>query len=141
MEMPADSPPIDRGQRAHRSSVTNGTRLFAIAGIDGRSQTSRRFRDLVEVMTIDLGGPDLMSEAKRQLIRRAATLSIMAEAIEADVVRDLGFDILNYGTVCDRLRRILESLGLDRVARLAERPLTLEEITRHIQAQRPQEGS
>jgi hypothetical protein len=114
METAVDTTPIDRSQRAHRSSVSNGSRLFAIAGIDGRSQTSRRFRDLVEVMTIDLGGPDLMSEAKRQLIRRAATLSIMAEAIEADVVRDLGFDILNYGTVCDRLRRIVETLGIER---------------------------
>ena len=124
-KMTPDSPPIDRGPRAHRSSVSNGSRLFAIAGIDGRTQTSRRFRDLVEVMTVDLGGPDLMSEAKRQLIRRAATLSIMAEAIEADVVRDLGFDILNYGTVCDRLRRILESLGLERVAR--DTAVTLEQ--------------
>jgi hypothetical protein len=117
METAVDSPPIDRGQRAHRSSVSNGSRLFAIAGLDGRTQTARRFRDLVEVMTLDLGGADLLSEGQKQLIRRAATLSIMAEAIVADVVRDLGFDILNYGTVCDRLRRICESLGLQRVVK------------------------
>jgi hypothetical protein len=67
-----------------------------------------------------LGGNDLLSEGQRQLIRRAATLSVMAEAVEADVVRDMGFDVLNYGTVCDRLRRILESLGLQRVARTVE---------------------
>jgi hypothetical protein len=104
-------------QRAHRSSVSNGSRLFAIAGLDGRTQTARRFRDLVEAVTADLGGADILSEAQRQLIRRASALSIMAEAVEADLVRDLGLDINNYGMICDRLRRILESLGLARVAR------------------------
>jgi hypothetical protein len=104
-------------QRAHRSSVSNGSRLFAIAGLDGRTQTARRFRDLVEAVTGDVGGADILSEAQRQLIRRASALSIMAEAVEADLVRDLGLDINNYGMICDRLRRILESLGLARVAR------------------------
>lgn len=91
--------------------------MFAVAGIDGRSQTARRFRDLVEIMNNDPGGYDILSEFQKQLIRRAATLSIMAEAVEADVVRDLGFDIMNYGTVCDRLRRIAETLGLRRIPR------------------------
>ena len=117
METAEISPSIAGTQRCHRSSVTNGSRLFAVAGLDGRTQTARRFRDLVEVMTNDLGGADLLSEGQRQLIRRAASLSIMAESIEADLARDLAFDLNNYGMVCDRLRRILESLGLERKAR------------------------
>jgi hypothetical protein len=117
MEMIADSPPSVADQRRHRSSVSNGSRLFAIQGADARTHTGRRFRDLVEQMTADLGGTDLLSEFQRQLIRRAATLSVMAEAIEADVVRDRDFDILDYGTVCDRLRRIAETLGLRRIPR------------------------
>jgi hypothetical protein len=99
---------------AHRSSVTNGTKLFAIAGLDGRTQTARRFRDLIEIWTLDLGGPELLGEGQRQLIRRAASLSIMAESIEADLARDLDFDVAVYGTVCDRLRRICETIGLQR---------------------------
>ena len=117
METATDTQPLTGTQRCHRSSVTNGSRLFAIAGLDGRTQTARRFRDLVEVMTLDLGGADLLSEGQRQLIRRAASLSIMAESIEADLARDLAFDFNDYGMVCDRLRRILESLGLERRAR------------------------
>ncbi len=117
MESTETIPPVASAQRAHRSSVSNGSRLFAVSGIDGRSQTARRFRDLVEIMSGDLGGGDILSEFQKQLIRRAATLSIMAEAVEADVVRDLGFDIMNYGTVCDRLRRIAETLGLRRIPR------------------------
>jgi hypothetical protein len=109
--------PLGNRQRAHRSSVSNGTRLFAVAGLDGRTQTARRFRDLIEVWTLDLGGADMLSEGQRQLIRRAASLSIMAEAAEADLARDMDMDVNTYGMVCDRLRRIVESLGIERVAR------------------------
>ena len=93
METATEIPPIAPNQRAHRSAVSNGTRLFCVDGLDGRSQTARRFRDLVETFGNDLGGQDLLSEGQRQLIRRAATLSIMAEAMEADVCRNMAFDI------------------------------------------------
>jgi hypothetical protein len=109
--------PLAGRQHAHRSSVSNGTRLFAVAGLDGRTQTARRFRDLIEVWTLDLGGAELLSEGQRQLIRRAASLSIMAEAAEADLARDMDMDVNTYGMVCDRLRRIIESLGIERKAR------------------------
>ena len=114
---PQDTAPTPSRQRAHRSSVTSGNRLFAVHTIDGRCQTALRFRDLVEQMTADLGGADLLSEAQRQLVRRAATLSLMAEAAEADVVRDMATDLNSYGMIADRLRRICETLGLERVAR------------------------
>src|SRR3984893_17129866 len=92
---------IDKGgrSRSHRSSVSNGTRLFAISEIDGRTSTARRFRDIIETVTSDLGGKDLLSEAQRQLIRRASALSIMCESVEIDLVRDLPFDVANYLSV------------------------------------------
>jgi hypothetical protein len=104
-------------QRAHRSAVSNGTRLFCVDGLDGRSQTARRFRDLVEGMGNDLGGSDRLSEGQRQLIRRAATLSIMSESVEADFIRNLAFDSEAYGVLCDRLGRCLQRLGLERKPR------------------------
>jgi hypothetical protein len=108
---------IDNRKLKGKSSVTNGRRLFSVDGLDGRSQTVRRFRDLVGAMTADLGGAGLLSEFQRQLIRRAAALSVMAEAVEADLVRDRPFAIVDYGTVCDRLRRLCETLGLQRQSR------------------------
>jgi hypothetical protein len=36
----------------------------------------------------------------------------MAEAAEADLARDMDMDVNTYGMVCDRLRRIIESLGI-----------------------------
>jgi hypothetical protein len=112
-----DSAAIGSRQRAHRSAVSNGTKLFCVDNLDGRSQTARRFRDLVEGMGNDLGGSDRLSEGQRQLIRRAATLSIMSESVEADFIRNLAFDSEAYGVLCDRLGRCLQRLGLERVAR------------------------
>jgi hypothetical protein len=109
--------PLAGRQRAHRSAISNGTRLFCVDGLDGRSQTARRFRDLVEGMGNDLGGSDRLSEGQRQLIRRAATLSIMSESVEADFIRNLAFDSEAYGVLCDRLGRCLQRLGLERKPR------------------------
>jgi hypothetical protein len=117
METATDTTSITGTQRCHRSSVSNGSRLFAVAGLDGRTQTARRFRDLIEEISNDLGGPDRLSEGQRQLIRRAASLSIMAESIEADMARDMAFDVTVYGTIADRLRRLFETIGLERRAK------------------------
>lgn len=110
-------PPVASRQRAHRSAVSNGTRLFCVDGLDGRSQTARRFRDIVETIGNDLGGVDRLSEGQKQLIRRAATLSIMAESMEADAVRNVPFDGEAYGVLTDRLGRCLQRLGLERKPR------------------------
>jgi hypothetical protein len=101
----------------HRSSVSNGRRLFAIEGMDGRTYTGRRFRDLIEEITIDLGGAGMVSTAQKQLIRRAATLSIMCESLEAQCVQGHPFDCELYGSLTDRLGRCLQRLGLSRLAR------------------------
>src|SRR3984893_368807 len=111
-----DGAPVASRQRAHRSAVSNGTKLFCVDGL-GRSQTARRFRDLVEVMTLDLGGLDRLSEGQKQPVRRAAGLAIMSEGVEADLCRNLAFDADQYGQLCDRLGRCLQRLGLERVAR------------------------
>ena len=122
--------PIDRPKLQGRSSVSNGKRLFSVEGLDGRSQTVRRFRDLITTMTLDMGGPDLLSEFQRQLVRRAAALSVMAEAVEADLVRDRPFALVDYGTVCDRLRRLCETLGLERRSRDVSPPT----LTQYLEA-------
>ena len=117
METAETIAPVAASRHTHRSAVSNGTKLFCVDGLDGRSQTARRFRDLVEAIGNDLGGVDHLSEGQKQLIRRAATLSIMAEAMEADAVRNLAFDGEAYGVLCDRLGRCLQRLGLERKAR------------------------
>ena len=108
---------------------------------DGRSLTARRFQDLFEDICADLGGIDRLSEGERQLVRRAATLSAEFERQEAEWANGRSFDIVQYSTTANCLRRILESLGLQRVPRPVDGPQTLADIARSINAQRQPSAS
>jgi hypothetical protein len=100
-----------------RSAVTNGQRLFVAAG-DGRGPWARRMRDVIELHISDLGGLENASEAERSIIRRAATLTIELERLEAKFStlpngpRDSDLDM--YQRCSNSLRRLLESIGIQR---------------------------
>jgi hypothetical protein len=104
-------------QRRHKSSVTTGNRLFAPETTDGRTHAAIRYRDILEQIQEDLGGIGMLSEAQRQLCRRAATMCAQAEIMEAQAVAGQGFDIHCFATTVNCLRRLFESLGLQRVSR------------------------
>ena len=69
--------------RVSRSRVSNGSALF-ITG-KGTSPYARRFADILAEIVSDLGGADQLSEGQRQLARRAASLSLACERLEAVV--------------------------------------------------------
>src|SRR5262249_26868921 len=81
-----DTPAVAPKKAPARSRVTNGKVI--LPAIDGRSTTARRYRDLIDQITNDLGGPQMVSEGQRQLIRRAAMLSAEAERLEALACRN-----------------------------------------------------
>jgi hypothetical protein len=117
--MGTDSQPIVRRPPAQRSRLANGSKLLPLT--DGRSATARRFKDLIDDISSDLGGADRLSEGQRQLVRRAAMLSAECERQEAMSVRgDAEFDCEAYGIMCDRLGRLFGRIGLARVARVVE---------------------
>ena len=95
-----------------RSRVTNGSRSF-VEG-DGKSVWARRHRDLVELHAADLGGPALLSEAQVSLCRRAATLEVQLEALEGQLSLGEEINIDVYSRVVGHLRRVLETLGIER---------------------------
>ena len=99
-----------------KSRVTNGRRVFALGG-DGRGAWVRRWKDVIELHVADCGGQEHMSEAQLSLARRAATLSIQLEQFEAAMSEGKEVDLDLYARVAGHLRRILESLGLKRVAK------------------------
>jgi hypothetical protein len=110
-------PGFERRPTKLRSRVTNGKALF-VAG-DGRSPWARRLRDIIEAHVLDQGGADLLTEGKRALIRRASALTVELERIEGrfstDTARESDFGA--YTTGANTLRRLLESIGLERIAR------------------------
>ena len=124
--MPDDSPYLAPGSPTSRSRITNG----ALIDGDGRSAWSRRMRDLINLHLSDLGGTDNVSEAEKSIVRRVATLTVELERMES-VFAEAGeaspeqLDL--YQRVSNSMRRMLETVGLERRAKPVE---TLQEYLR-----------
>jgi hypothetical protein len=84
---------------------------------DKRGPIPRRFNDLINIITADLGGADLLSEAQRQIIRRIASMSVWCESQESDMADGTEINIDRFQRTSNSLRRLCESIGLSRVAR------------------------
>jgi hypothetical protein len=103
-----------------RSRVTNAAARGSMKwldNVDKRGPVARRFKDLVALVTNDLGGPSELSESKRQIIRRIASLSVWCESQEAVMADGNKIDIAEFGRTANSLRRLCESIGLKRTAR------------------------
>ena len=114
MEIVETIAPIDTKSPRLRSRVTNGRAVFALGG-DGRGAWKRRWKDLVEMHTADLGGQDACSEAQLSLCRRIATTEVELERLEAKMSEgDDSVDLDLFNRLAGNLRRMLESIGLER---------------------------
>ena len=91
----ATSSPLSEFPSRTRSAVTNHKDV--LPGLDGRSASARRFRDLVNAFLADMGGLDRCSEIKLGLVRRLAATTVQAEMLEARMVNGEAIDI---GTLC-----------------------------------------
>ena len=98
-----------------RSAVTNHKDM--LPGLDGRSATARRFRDLVNAVVADMGGLDRCSEIKIGLLRRFAAATVQAELLEARMVNGEQIDIGQLCMLASTSVRIASRLGLERRAR------------------------
>jgi hypothetical protein len=99
-----------------QSAITNGKAV--LAHTDHRTAWMRRLKDLIYAHTVDLGGEDVVSEAERRLIQRAAMITIALEVMDAKFAAVEGeasrLDLETYQRMSNTLRRLLESLGLQR---------------------------
>jgi hypothetical protein len=115
MEMTSEAiAPVNGRSRKHRSAVTAGNRLFEPSSTDGRTCASRRFSDILWQIQADLGGAEHLSEGQRQLCRRAATMCVQLESMEGEAVAGRAFDLYAFGSLSSHLRRIFETIGLER---------------------------
>ncbi|MHC2792591.1 hypothetical protein ACVINZ_001603 [Mesorhizobium jarvisii] len=95
-----------------------------VDALDGRSALARRYRDLVAAFSADLG--DDLTEAQRQLVRRAASISVWSEEQERRVISGDDLDAGPLITAANTLRRLLSDLGIKRavVTPAAPKPKT-----------------
>jgi hypothetical protein len=103
------------GNRRIRSAVTNGTRAYVVG--DANSPWARRQRDLAAMHAEDAGGVESLSAAQLSLCQRAATLETELELLEGQLSLGKQIDLDCYGRLAGHLRRILETIGVGRVAR------------------------
>jgi hypothetical protein len=112
-----DRPKFNDDPKRHRSRITNGRLLN---GVDGRSPWVRRCKDIIASHISDLGGEANTSTAERSLVRRAAVMTTELEMLEArfataGMAESNDLDL--YVRASGNLRRLLESVGLQRRAR------------------------
>jgi hypothetical protein len=100
-----------------RTKITNGVRI--LPNVDGRTFWVRRFRDLIALHTSDLGGSDQVSAAEQSIIRRVACLSVELERMEMMFAQHDAepWRLEVYSRMAGNLRRLLESVGLQRRAK------------------------
>jgi hypothetical protein len=105
-----------RGDRRYgRSRVSNGSAL--LPNVDGRNVWARRCRDLIADHLSDK--PDA-SIAERSIIRRAAVLTTELEQLEVKFAlagEAEPHQLELYQRTANSLRRLLESVGLERRAK------------------------
>jgi len=108
---------ITTSKKKGRSRVTNGKSLFA-QDIDHRSLYYRRFRDLITLLSDDLGGTDHLSVSEAAIVRTAATHVVALEQLEFKFANAEGAastaDLMVYQTLSNSLRRLLKELGIKR---------------------------
>ena len=110
----AAEPPEERPRRPF-SAVTSGRKLLLKGDVN--SAWSRRYRDVIANLTSDLGGRELIGEAKAALIRDCAALEIVLEKMRGRMSEGQNVDAEAYARIAAHRRRLLETLGLERVAR------------------------
>jgi hypothetical protein len=109
---PPDRPQVARKPSPQRSRVANGSAL--LGGVDGRSTWVRRLKECFSDHLGDIPDP---SVAERSIMRRASVLEVELERLETKfaLAGEASADELDiYARVSANLRRLLESVGLQR---------------------------
>jgi hypothetical protein len=107
----------------NRSKVTNARLRGKISAHslfvdgDGRTPWARRYRDLVGLLCDDAGGLAVLTELKLSLIRRAAALILECERMENALADGEEIDVDLLARLSSHVRRISETIGLERVKR------------------------
>lgn len=111
-----DRRPNGQHKSAQKSRIANGSAL--VIGADHRSAWMRRLKETLAEHLSDHPDP---SVAARSLIRRASVLEVSLEQMESEFAThgEATLEQLDtYGRIASNLRRLLQTLGLDRKQRL-----------------------
>jgi hypothetical protein len=114
LDLPPARPAGTRPKDSRKTRMTNGTAL--LPGVDGRLLWVRRCK---EILASHLSDKPDATAAEQAIIRRAAVLIVELERLERQfaLAGEADPETLDlYGRVAGNMRRLLESVGLDRRA-------------------------
>jgi hypothetical protein len=85
--------------------------------LDRRSVEFKRYEDIRAALVSDRGGEAAVSTAEAQIADKAAFIAMTLEGMQIASLAGEDIDLQRYGELTDRLRRNLESIGLERKAK------------------------
>ena len=77
----------------------------------------------------------MLSEAQLSLIRRAASIECELERLDALLSRDKPVNLTEYGRATSHLRRLFETLGVERTARDVSPDITPDDYIARLPAE------
>jgi len=92
-------------------------KFLTLADLDARSRAAAFAKNLVAEFEADLGGADNLTAALRQLTQRGAVLSAIAQDFETRFLLGEAIELPDYLAAVNNLRRVLQTIGLERKAR------------------------
>jgi hypothetical protein len=104
--MQALQPRIKPTSGTARSRVSNRSRI--LPGVDGRSATARRFRDICRSYELEAG--DNVTEVERDPIRQAAGLVVRGEQMQAALIRGEPVNNDELVRISSTAKRLLETI-------------------------------
>lgn len=122
-KMMPDSAEIGPESRAAKAPAKRRPRSIAemdrrtLEKLDRRSVEFQRYEAIRGALISDLGGEAAASTAQAQICDRAAFIAMQLETQQIASLAGEDIDLRAYGELVDRLRRNLESIGLERRAR------------------------
>jgi hypothetical protein len=119
--------PLSPRSLTNRAKVSNGNAVLPY--VDGRSVVARRIYDIIAQIAADLGGADRLSETRISLVRRFASLAVLAVTQEARLANGEEVDVGQLSHLSSTLCRLASRIGLKRVAK--DITPTLAEYLRH----------
>jgi hypothetical protein len=100
--------------RLRRAPSRRAAQDTGVPDIHSCFAASRRRGEIVEALVNDQGGADHLSEARLQLIHRFAAYALLAEQMEAGLMRGDEINVSEHTLVCKMLVQLSQSIGLDR---------------------------
>lgn len=95
-----------------QAGTRQGNGRLVLSGVDGRTTSARRFKEIIATLSADLDGD--LTEAQKAIAARAATLAVWCEAAETGFANGGDFDVATYATSANAMRRLLADPGLER---------------------------